>query len=93
MGEFLRAFVQTVTDADGDKDTAAIDLGTGVFQIEDDGPNAVVANATADTLVLDETRPVGGGRGRRQRPGGPGDGDGEFCDNFTAVTALAARSG
>ena len=51
--------MQTVTDADGDVDTAAINLGTGVFQIEDDGPNAVVANATADTLVLDETRPVG----------------------------------
>ena len=35
--------VQTVTDADGDVDTAAINLGTGVFQIEDDGPDAVVA--------------------------------------------------
>ena len=26
-------------------DTASINLGTGVFQIQDDGPNAVVANA------------------------------------------------
>ena len=51
--------VQTVTDADGDSDTAAIDLGTGVFQIEDDGPDAVVANAAAAAIVLDETRPVG----------------------------------
>jgi hypothetical protein len=51
--------VQTLTDADGDTDTASINLGAGVFQIEDDGPNAVVANATPDTLVLDETRPVG----------------------------------
>ena len=43
--------VQTVTDADGDSDTAAINLGTGVFQIEDDGPDAVVVtNATAARL-------------------------------------------
>ena len=41
----LLTLVQTVTDADGDVDTAAINLGTGVFQIEDDGPDAVVANA------------------------------------------------
>ena len=34
--------VQTVTDADGDKDTASINLGAGVFQIEDDGPRATV---------------------------------------------------
>ena len=33
--------------------------GTGVFPIEDDGPDAVVANATAAAMVLDETRPVG----------------------------------
>ncbi len=33
--------VQTVTDADGDSDTAAINLGAGVFQIEDDGPTIV----------------------------------------------------
>ena len=50
---------QTVTDADGDTASASINLGAGVFVIQDDGPNAVVANATADTLVLDETRPVG----------------------------------
>jgi hypothetical protein len=34
----LLQVVQTVTDADGDADTAAINLGTGVFSIEDDGP-------------------------------------------------------
>ena len=37
----LLQLVQTVTDADGDTDTAAIDLGAGVFTIEDDGPDAV----------------------------------------------------
>ena len=41
--------VQTVTDADGDKDTASINLGTGVFQIEDDGPNAVVSQCDGMT--------------------------------------------
>jgi len=30
--------VQTVTDADGDTATASVDLGAGVFKIEDDGP-------------------------------------------------------
>ena len=64
------ALVQTVTDADGDIDTAAINLGAGVFQIEDDGPDAVVVNAAAAAIVLDETRPVGHGDGRRQRAGG-----------------------
>ena len=38
----LLQLVQTVTDADGDSDTAAINLGTGVFTVEDDGPDAVV---------------------------------------------------
>ncbi len=32
--------VQTVTDSDGDFDTASINVGTGVFHIEDDGPTA-----------------------------------------------------
>ena len=41
--------VQTVTDADGDKDTAAINLGTGVFQIEDDGPSSYML--AAQTIV------------------------------------------
>ena len=54
----LLQLVQTVTDADGDSDTAAINLGSGVFTIQDDGPDAVVANATAAAIVLDES-PVG----------------------------------
>ncbi|WP_184681658.1 DUF5801 repeats-in-toxin domain-containing protein, partial [Pseudomonas fluvialis] len=36
----LLQIVQTVTDADGDRDTASINLGNGVFSIEDDGPTA-----------------------------------------------------
>ncbi len=59
----LLTLVQTVTDADGDVDTAAINLGTGVFQIEDDGPDAVVGNATAAAIVLDESATPPGGDG------------------------------
>ena len=76
--------VQTVTDADGDKDTAAINLGAGVFQIEDDGPNAVVANATPDTLVLDETRPVGSEEDGDSAPAGLATVTANFADNFAA---------
>ena len=36
----LLKLVQTVTDADGDSDSASINLGSGVFSIEDDGPTA-----------------------------------------------------
>jgi hypothetical protein len=37
----LLKLVQTVTDADGDTATASINLGTGVFQIQDDGPSGI----------------------------------------------------
>ena len=50
--------VQTVTDSDGDFDTAAVNVGQGVFHIEDDGPEftalpeaAVVENG--DTTLQD----------------------------------------
>ena len=46
---------QTVTDADGDSVHASIDLGTGVFTIQDDGPVQNTVIAAADTLVLDES--------------------------------------
>jgi uncharacterized protein YegL len=45
----LLQLVQTVTDADGDSDTASLDLGQGVFQIEDDGPTAVPDFASVET--------------------------------------------
>src|SRR5207342_2228606 len=51
---------QTITDGDGDTDAATVDIGQGVFSIQDDGPNAAVdPQATLDTVVLDETRPEG----------------------------------
>jgi len=40
--------VQTVKDADGDTDTAAVNIGQGVFQMQDDGP---VANPDTDTVA------------------------------------------
>ncbi|MFA5712373.1 DUF5801 repeats-in-toxin domain-containing protein, partial [Mycolicibacterium sp.] len=43
---------QTVTDADGDTDTASIDIGAaGIFKIEDDGPVAGIGSAH---LTVDE---------------------------------------
>ena len=76
----------SVTDADGDTASAAINLGAGVFQIEDDGPDAVVANATADTLVLDETRPEGTEEDGDSNPAGLASVTANFADNFAAVT-------
>ena len=78
--------MQTVTDADGDSDTAAINLGQGVFQIEDDGPDAVVANAVAAPMVLDETRPVGTETDGDSSPAGLGTLTASFAGNFAAVT-------
>ncbi len=44
--------LQKVTDADGDDARAAINLGSGIFSIEDDGP---VANAYTSGLPVDPT--------------------------------------
>ncbi|MGL4356465.1 MAG: retention module-containing protein, partial [Aeromonas popoffii] len=44
--------VQTVTDADGDSASAAIDVGAGgVFRFEDDGPSVTI-NAVADGSIV-----------------------------------------
>ena len=61
----LLQLVQTVTDADGDSDAAALNLGSGVFTIEDDGPiatipeYAVLSNGAGSPVVfnldLDQT--------------------------------------
>ena len=34
--------MQTVTDADGDSDTASLNLGSGVFTVQDDGPTNII---------------------------------------------------
>ncbi|WP_429140602.1 DUF5801 repeats-in-toxin domain-containing protein, partial [Aeromonas veronii] len=44
VDEGVLTLVQTVTDADGDRTSASVDLGaTGVFRFEDDGPRAGLA--------------------------------------------------
>ncbi|MCT2402114.1 hypothetical protein, partial [Novosphingobium mangrovi (ex Huang et al. 2023)] len=75
--------VQTVTDADGDQDTASINLGANVFFIEDDGPDAKVINGTPDTLTLDETRPEGSETDGNSSPAGLASTTANFADNFT----------
>ncbi|MGC5195849.1 DUF5801 repeats-in-toxin domain-containing protein, partial [Aphanothece microscopica] len=47
--------VQTITDFDGDKDSAGVNLGAGVFTIEDDGPTLDPAGTFDESLVLDES--------------------------------------
>jgi len=41
--------VQTVTDGDGDTATASINIGQGVFQIEDSGPTAITPESIQTT--------------------------------------------
>ncbi|WP_240039912.1 retention module-containing protein [Aeromonas veronii] len=66
--------VQTVTDADGDRASASVELGaTGVFRFEDDGPKASNVQAA---LVLDDEGLVGGVNG----------GSGDVAGANTSVT-------
>ncbi|MDN3556288.1 retention module-containing protein [Halomonas maura] len=46
---------QTVTDADGDSASAAVDLSAGVFTVEDDGPSALLPQAAHVLLAVSET--------------------------------------
>ena len=48
--------VQTVTDGDGDVDTATVDLGAGLFVFEDDGPSATLTlGPNNPMLIVDES--------------------------------------
>ncbi|WP_234928253.1 retention module-containing protein [Aeromonas veronii] len=57
VDEGVLTLVQTVTDADGDRTSASVDLGaTGVFRFEDDGPRAGLAEkAPALGATVDES--------------------------------------
>ncbi|MFM5471285.1 DUF5801 repeats-in-toxin domain-containing protein [Aeromonas veronii] len=57
VGQGVLTLVQTVTDADGDRASASVDLGaTGVFRFEDDGPRAGLAEkAPALGATVDES--------------------------------------
>ncbi|WP_051448209.1 beta strand repeat-containing protein, partial [Bradyrhizobium elkanii] len=80
----LLQLVQTITDADGDSVTTSLNLGTGVFAIQDSGPTAGTVIAAADTLVLDETRPVGTDTAGGTAPTGLDTVTADFSNNFSA---------
>ncbi|MFM9801661.1 DUF5801 repeats-in-toxin domain-containing protein, partial [Aeromonas dhakensis] len=62
VGQGILTLVQTVTDADGDRASAAVDLGANsVFRFEDDGPSVTI-NAVADggiTLTTQDAQTIG----------------------------------
>ncbi|TKV83638.1 hypothetical protein FDV58_00040 [Bradyrhizobium elkanii] len=80
----LLQVVQTITDADGDSVTTPLDVGTGVFTIQDSGPTAGTVTGPTDTLVLDETRPVGSDTAGGTAPTGLDTVTADFSNNFTA---------
>ncbi len=65
VGQGVLTLVQTVTDADGDSASAAVDLGAnGVFRFEDDGPRAGLAvEAPSLGATVDESLVSLGGVG------------------------------
>ena len=78
----LLQVVQTITDRDGDHVSTSLNIGTGVFTIQDDGPTASIVSGT-DTLVLDESRPVGSDTGPGAvAPAGLATTTANFADNF-----------
>ncbi|MCA6122754.1 hypothetical protein J6500_12730 [Bradyrhizobium sp. WSM 1704] len=79
----LLQVVQTITDADGDSVATPLDVGNGVFTIQDSGPTASTVAGAVDTLVLDETRPVGSDTAGGSAPGGLASVTANFADNFT----------
>ncbi len=79
----LLQVVQTLTDADGDHASTPLNLGTGVFTIQDSGPTASTVTGTTDTLVLDESRPVGTDTTVHTDPLGLATVTANFSDNFT----------
>ncbi|MGH6710170.1 MAG: DUF5801 repeats-in-toxin domain-containing protein, partial [Bradyrhizobium sp.] len=81
----LLQLVKTITDADGDSVATTLDLGNGVFSIQDDGPaQGRVLDVQKDTLVLDEsavgTDTVGG-----IAPVGLASVTADYSNNFSPV--------
>lgn len=46
---------QTITDADGDKASASVDLSDGVFTFQDDGPHSGTSGGELPVITLDES--------------------------------------
>ena len=82
----------TVTDADGDTASAALNLGGGVFQIEDDGPTASLALQAWRDGRVDESLGQNGtpDDGRRRIRAWPGDGS--WCDAGQHARRRRART-
>ncbi|WP_281705787.1 retention module-containing protein [Aeromonas taiwanensis] len=79
LGQDILTLVQTVTDADGDKDSMSVDLGVaGVFRFEDDGPTlsvtASVSESEASALQVHLDESVGTDRAA---PGETANGNGD----------------
>ncbi|TNI70104.1 hypothetical protein CF109_19645, partial [Aeromonas veronii] len=56
VGKGVLTLVQTVTDTDGDRASASVDLGANdVFRFEDDGPSISAGSAANDSLQVDES--------------------------------------
>ncbi|WP_235687750.1 retention module-containing protein [Aeromonas veronii] len=56
VGKGVLTLVQTVTDTDGDRASASVDLGANdVFRFEDDGPSISAGSAASDSLQVDES--------------------------------------
>ncbi len=68
---------QTVTDADGDTASDVLDLSSGVFKIEDDGPSALAGPLTEDDMAVVDESPV------------PPDGDGVASASFSVADNFA----
>ena len=79
--------VQTITDADGDSDSASIDLSNNVFNIEDDGPTASTPDGSElPTLVVDES-PLGEDEGGDNDPAGVRTATADFSGAFSGSDA------
>ncbi|MCP9801998.1 hypothetical protein KBY75_00245 [Cyanobium sp. T1G-Tous] len=75
---------KTVVDADGDSESAAVDL-TGAFSIEDDGPTVTADDTPADTLVLDESAAGTDPDGPGKAAAGSVSASANFADNFDSA--------
>lgn len=83
LDDLIEATV-TITDADGDTASASVQIGSDLVFF-DDGPDAEVdEEATLDTLVLDETRPVGTEEDGDSNPAGLMTVQANFADNFVS---------
>ena len=78
---------QTVTDGDGDSATADVDISTGVFQIEDDGP---VATDDVDEILAGGTTATGNVITGTDTNGGTANADDVGTDQPGTITAIAS---